>query len=310
MPSILHQIPSNAKIRREIKRIVFGKVLFCPHCHYSGVRKYKNRYRCKRCRKWFSFTSVTWLKGAKLPLQTIWLLLWAWLHKVALDQVVKLAGVSSVTARRWYEKFREHLPQDQLLDLRLSGKIQIDEAYRGKKENSYSIIGAKEIGSRKIVLEFLPKNSVDRQEAVDFLSRYVVPGSNLFSDGAAIYRGIQNWWPVNHQFERHNRFQFTLTSEIEGLWGNYFTFIRRMYHHVTFSKAPSMLNEFSLRFSHPEWFVSPSRYLEISLKPLKLKDASSPKLWITFLEKILEAKTIESPLVSKLKLVMPGARCL
>ena len=307
MPSILHQIPSDANIRREIKRIVFGKVLFCPHCHYSGVRKYKNRYRCKRCRKWFSFTSVTWLKGAKLPLQTIWLLLWAWLHKVALDQAVKLAGVSSVTARRWYEKFREHLPQDQLLDLRLSGKIQIDEAYRGKKENSYSIIGAKEIGSRKIVLEFLPKNSVDRREAVDFLSRYVVPGSNLFSDGAAIYRGIQNWWPVNHQFERHNRFQFTLTSEIEGLWGNYFTFVRRMYHHITFSKAPSMLNEFSLRFSCPEYFVSPARYLGVALKPIR---RSRAKLWIIFLKKILETETIESPLVSKLKLVMPGARCL
>ena len=178
----------------------------------------------------------------------------------------------------------------------------------GWKELNYlSNIGAKEIGSRKIALEFLPKNSVDRREAVDFLSRYVVPGSNLFSDGAAIYRGIQNWWPVNHQFERHNRFQFTLTSEIEGLWGNYFTFVRRMYHHVTFSKAPSMLNEFSLRFSCPEYFVSPARYLEIALKSIR---RSRAKLWITFLKKILETETIESPLVSKLKLVMPGARCL
>lgn len=305
--SILHQIPTEAKIKRELKRIVFGQKLFCPHCGYSMVKKYNQRYHCPRCRKWFSFTSITWLKGAKLPLQTIWLLLWSWLNKVAIDQAQKLSGVSKVTVRRWYDKFREHLPDDQLFDLRLKGDIQIDEAYRGKKDKAYTIVGAKQVGTKNIAFQFLPKNSVDRKEAIDFLSEYVVPGSNLFSDGAAIYRGINNWWPVNHQFERHNKFQFALTSEIEGLWGNLFTFVRRMYHHVTAEKAPSILKEFQLRFSRPEWFASPSRYLEISLTKLKTPKAN---LWIKFMKKISISETAYSPLISKLKLVMPVPSCL
>lgn len=242
-----------------------------------------------------------------MPLQTIWLLLWSWLNKVAIDQAQKLSGVSKVTVRRWYDKFREHLPDDQLFDLRLKGDIQIDEAYRGKKDKAYTIVGAKQVGTKNIAFQFLPKNSVDRKEAIDFLSEYVVPGSNLFSDGAAIYRGINNWWPVNHQFERHNKFQFALTSEIEGLWGNLFTFVRRMYHHVTAEKAPSILKEFQLRFSRPEWFASPSRYLEISLTKLKTPKAN---LWIKFMKKISISETAYSPLISKLKLVMPVPSCL
>jgi hypothetical protein len=38
---------------------------------------------------------------------------------------------------------------------------------------------------------------------------------------------------LKHEYEIHKRFEFKLTSEIEGLWGVFRTFVRRMYHHVT-----------------------------------------------------------------------------
>lgn len=299
MSSILHQAPSEIQIRRELKRLVFGKTLFCPHCHYSGIKKYETRYRCKRCRKWFSLTSITWLKGTKLPIRTVWLILWAWLKKVPQDQASELSGVSRKTISRWYAKFRNHLPQDHLLNIRLSQKIQMDEAYRG----NYSIIGAKQIGTRNIALEYLSKNSVDRSDAVNFLSQYVVPDSKLCSDGASIYRKINNWWPVKHQFERHNKNQFKITSEIEGLWGTYFVFVHRMYHHITQNQVPGILNEFNLRFSHQEYFANPLKYLGVSLPKLK---RPQPKLWIKILKKNFEIKTPQLSLISKLNLIMPS----
>ena len=301
MSSILHQVPSEIqiRIRRELKRLVFGKTMFCPHCQYSGIKKHETRYRCKRCRKWFSLTSVTWLKGTKLPLETIWLILWCWLKKVPQDQAMKLSGVSRPTLGAWYAKFRNHLPQNHFLNIRLGQKIQIDEAYRGH----YSIIGAKQVGTRNIALEYLPKNSVDRSDAVNFLSQYVIPNSNLCSDGASIYQKINNWWPVNHQFERHNQNQFKITSEIEGLWGTYFTFIRRMYHHIAQDQVPSILNEFTLRFSKPQYFVNPAQYLEISLPKLK---RPQPKLWINIFKKNFEIKTPQLSLISKINLIMPS----
>lgn len=296
--SILHQIPSETKIRSELRRIIFGKRVFCPRCGSTSVKSYEKRYRCRVCRKPFSFTSVTWLKGMKLSLRIFWLILWCWTNKVPVDQAMKLCGVSKPTIRRWYDKFRIHLPSDKLSDVRLSGIIQMDEAYRGKKDKKYSIVGAKQKSEknkrRKIVLKVIPKSSVDRKDAIEFLSQCVIPGSNLQTDGAAIYKGISNWWKVNHSYERHNRWEFTLTSEIEGLWANLITFIRRMYHHVTIDKVPHLVQEFTARTVYPEWFDNPQSFLEASIKPLTrlVRKPGRPKIKIS---QIYQEKTILFP---------------
>lgn len=271
--NILYQIPSEAKIKRELKKVVFGKTLFCPYCGSRQIKKYEKRYYCKLCRKPFSFTSVTWLKGMKLPLRTFWLLLWCWTNKVPVDQAMKVSGVSEPTARRWYEKFRNHLPKEPLENIRLSGIVQMDEAYRGGKNKGFSIVAAKEKQGksqkrRKMVIKIIPKSSVDRKDAVDFLSQSVIPSSKLHTDGASIYKGISNWWPVHHQYEIHKKWEFALTSEIEGLFGNLTTFIRRMYHHITKDKIREVVQEFTARSVYPEWFASPYSYLEIAVSPL------------------------------------------
>lgn len=129
------------------------------------------------------------------------------------------------------------------------------------------------------------KKSVDRKDTVDFLSQHVVPGSKLWSDGAAIYKGINNHWRVDHSYERHNKWEFALTSEIEGLWGNLFTFIRRMYHHITQNKVEGVINEFVARFCFKEWFESPANYLGIALQPVTIPISKrSRKKSIKFLQ--------------------------
>lgn len=270
--SILKQIPSEAQIKKELKRRLFGKKVYCPHCGSGQIKKYEKRYHCRTCRKHFSLTSVSWLKSAKLPLQTIWLLLWSWTNKVPVDQAAKLAGVSEVTSRRWYDKFRDNLPKDKLDDMRLEGVVQMDEAYRGSKNSKYSLLGAKQEakqGKRRIAIKVLHKSSIDRKDAVEFISQYIVPESTFQTDGASIYRGINNWWKLDHHYERHNRWEFTLTSEIEGLWGNLTTFIRRMYHHATAHTIERIVEEFLARSTHPEWFYTPNHFLNISLKRVK-----------------------------------------
>lgn len=271
--SILRQIPSEAQIRKELKRNLFGKRLFCPHCGSGQIKKYEKRFHCKTCRKHFSLTSVSWLKSAKLPLTTIWLLLWSWTTKAPIDQAAKLAGVSEITCRRWYDKFRDNLPKDKLDNIRLAGVVQMDEAYRGSKNSKYSLIGAKQKAQkgkkRRIVVKVLHKSSVNRKDAVEFVSQYVVPESIFNTDGAAIYKGIENWWKLDHYYERHNRWEFSLTSEIEGLWGNLTTFIRRMYHHTTERTIESIVGEFLARSMYPEWFYTPASFLKVSLVRVK-----------------------------------------
>lgn len=254
----LNQIPSEAQIKKYLRRIIFGKNIFCPVCRSQRVICYEIRYRCRDCRSKFSLLSHTWLKDMKLSYQKFWMILWCWTTQVPVKQADALCVLSEETVRHWYDLFRNHLPGQPVI---LEKIVQLDEAYFRET----SLIMAKQQGTRKLAYQVL-KGSVQRQHAAYFLQSYVKPRSKLHTDGASIYRGINQWWPVRHIRDLHRKFEFEHTSEIEGMFGNLRTFIRRMYHHCTQEKLPEMISEFSFRFSFPEMFNNPLFYLEKSLK--------------------------------------------
>ena len=61
----LNQIPSEAQIKKRLRRIIFGKNVFCPECNSRQVVRYEQRYRCRACRIKFSLLSHTWLSDMK-----------------------------------------------------------------------------------------------------------------------------------------------------------------------------------------------------------------------------------------------------
>lgn len=122
----LNQIPSEARIKRLLRQIVFGKNVWCPKCRSRLVCRYEGRYRCKRCREKFSLLSNTWLADMKLPLQKFWLILWAWTQAIPVKQAQSLSGLSEETIYRWYGRFRYHLPEQPDI---LANIVQLDEAY-------------------------------------------------------------------------------------------------------------------------------------------------------------------------------------
>lgn len=254
----LRQIPSEAQIKKYIRRIIFGKNLFCPRCHSQKVIRYDRRYRCRPCRTKFSLTSHTWLKDMKIPLQQFWLILWCWTNQVPIKQSMKLAHLSEEAVRRWFDLFRANLPENPSI---LSKIVQLDEAFFKNK----TLMLAKQKGTRNLAYQILTTTNVQRQHAASFLQQYVEPKTKLQTDGAGIYRGINHWWPVDHHYEIHKKWEFALTAEIEGVLGNLRTFIRRMYHHSSQEKLPEYVREFCFRFSLPEMFNSPHEYLKKSL---------------------------------------------
>lgn len=263
MIALLNQIPSEAKIRTQLRKIIYGSHLFCPRCHGRHVYASEGRYRCRGCRRPFSLLSGTWLAGLKLDLRTFYALLWCWTQKVPVLQSQKLCHVSEEAVGRWFREFRLHLPDLQPI---LSGRVQMDEAYF----RSLSLLMAKQVGTKNLAYRVIGRGSVDKTDAARFVFQAVEPNSRLQTDGSAIYRRIEEWWQVEHLVDVHARFEFGLTSEIEGAFGNLRTFIRRMYHHVTPQYLPEYVAEFALRFGHPEVFSSPYEYLAISLNPVPL----------------------------------------
>lgn len=263
MIAFLNQIPSEVKIKKQLRKIIFGKSLFCPHCRSRRVYVCENRYRCRRCRKPFTLLSSTWLKDMRISLRTFYALLWCWTQKVPVLQTEKLCHLSEKAVRHWFRQLRLHLPQ---LEPILSGQVQLDEAYF----KGLSLLMAKQTNSHQLAHQVIFKNSVDKSEAANFLFQWVEPKSVLQTDGSSIYKTIDQWWPVKHRVDIHKKFEFGLTSEIEGMFGNLRTFIRRMYHHATPEYLPEYVSEFCVRFSSPEIFNSPNDYLEKTLKSVPL----------------------------------------
>lgn len=255
----LKQIPSEAQIRRFLRRTLFGKNLFCPVCRSRKVCRYESRYRCLSCRRRFSLLSHTWLSNLKLPLQTFWMLLWCWTIREPVLQAQTLTGLPERTVRRWYATFRQHLPEETHV---LEHIVQMDEAYF----RNAALIMAKQKGTRKLAYTVLHGRHPNKTDAVQFLFEKVAPGSELWTDGGAIYKNIHQRWPVLHSRDIHSKFEFAHTSESEGVFGNYRTFVRRMYHHHWSANLDEYVREFCFRFSSPELFENPRYYLSKSLK--------------------------------------------
>lgn len=259
----LNQIPTEKQILIKLKNIIFGKHVFCVKCgrkmYVQELQKNK-KWRCKKCRNKFSITSINWLKGMKISIQQLWGLIWCWQRKINVQQVNALLNISIPTIRRYYELFRDNLKLDEY-EVILQGEVQMDEMF----VKGGFIIGGKDIKRKKIKLYVKKKKDPDKSDAMNFMFNHVKPGSKVYTDGGSIYRGCEDWWPVKHSREKHSKFEFEITSEIEGLWGVLRTFIRRMYHHVTFKKLSKVVAEFEARNSRVEIFENPLNFFKNTL---------------------------------------------
>jgi len=171
---------------------------------------------------------------------------------------VALTSISEQGVRHWFDLFRSHLPENPSILERI---VQLDEAFF----KNTAVMMAKQSGTRNLAYEILHTTKVSKWHAAYFLEQHVKPKSRLHTDGGGHYRAIEKWWPVHHKTDIHKKWEFELTSEIEGVFGNLRTFIRRMYHHTSQEKLPEYVREFCSRFCLPEMFENPRNYLEKSL---------------------------------------------
>lgn len=259
----LNQIPSEAKIKKVIRKAIFGKNVTCHICGSRSVCAYENRYRCRKCRRSFSLLSGTYLKCLKLSWRSLWAVLWCFCNQIPVKQAMSLVNLSDMAVRRAYDLFRTNIPEECCI---LKEKVQLDEAFFFGKKQGQALMLAKQIGTRELAYAVHPTVNLNRGQASQFLFQNVEPRTRLYTDGGSIYKNITAWWPVKHQTDIHSKWEFSLTSEIEGMFGNFRTFIRRMYHHVTKEKFHEYVREFCCRFSSPETFISPNEFLARTLK--------------------------------------------
>jgi len=260
---ILTDIPSNAKIKSIIRKMIFGNRIYCPHCKSYEVRKISCRFHCKKCRKKFSILSGSWLAGMKITYRQMWILLACWQNKKDLDTASELARVSIPTARRWYRRFQYNLPYEKLE--KLTGEVEVDEAFVGRKRhgNQRIVLGAYERGSGNVCLEIETSRS---QEITDtFILNNIEIGSTVFTDCFSSYHGIDHFFGYVHKTCNHSKYVFGPTNHIEATWSSMKRYIRRTWQQIRAWLLPYFIKEFEARINEPELFKSPKNYLTKSL---------------------------------------------
>lgn len=260
---ITKECPSEAKIKASVRKLVFGKRIRCPYCKSCAVRKIECRFYCRKCRKKFSLISVSWLSGMKLSWSQFWILLRSWQTRQALPSACELAHVSIPTARRWYRRFQYHLPYEQ--GVVLSGEVEIDEAFIGKRRNGNQriIIGAYERKTGKIALKVTSNRT---QETTDkFILKHVQRKTTVYTDCFSAYEGIDSFFGYTHKTCNHSQYIFGPTNRIEGIWSIFKHWIRRSWQQVKAYLLPYFVREFEARNNEPELFETVENYLTKSL---------------------------------------------
>ena len=250
-------IPTEKKIIKYLKKIIFGSRVKCPHCRHRKITWYTNekRWFCKRCRKKFSLKSISWLKNMKLSYTDLWLLIDCWQTKLNIQQTIIKTNLSERTIRHWYDKFRTNLPK---LNLYLKGNVEVDEMYFSHRAG---VMGALE-RERGLPVLWVPPDRPDKHYAKVFLDSVIHPDSHIYTDKSPFYFDVIKWGFKKHSSENHSKFEFGKTSRMEGIWGVFRTFIRRMYHHIWIKNASKYVTEFNMRFCHKEIFKNPLNYLK------------------------------------------------
>ena len=103
----------------------------CPRCQCRNINHLTNRYACKKCRYKFDDFTGTYIAKIRIPPNTIVHLLYLFSLGVPAYRIRFYVEVSLKTIEHTFRIFREAIYDSSLINLRLSGKLELDEAMFG-----------------------------------------------------------------------------------------------------------------------------------------------------------------------------------
>jgi len=265
--SKLPKFSSNKKYWMYLNRLAFGSGCQCPGCSRGLQERYVRKYLwCGACRKKYRATAVggSWLYGMKLSPRQLFVLLWCWQNKKSPDTARLLAGVSYTTTARWYQRFREQVPEATAT---LRGLVQVDESYFGKQRSRQPqliVTGAIEPDTRKVMLRITNSRGQDALE--QFVLDTVQIGSLVVSDKWYAYQELP-LLGYAHESWNHSNGQFAGTNQVEGVWSSMKRYLRKLYGSVPTKRLELICKEWMARQNQPSWFTSPENFLRVTFVP-------------------------------------------
>ena len=242
----------------------------CPHCQGSEqITRYTGKrftYFHNACRKAFTVKTGSVMHASKTPTVNWIIAMYAVLTArkgVSAMQLSKELGVQYRTA--WYllHRVREACKRG---DLKLGNVVEVDETFIGGKEKNKRlskrsrhaqhaheqkqiVLGMRERGGKTLAQPIL---STDRLTLWNAIQEHVEPGSTLYTDDHASYKGIERkrftHHSVNHSDEEYVR-GLIHTNGIEAVWSIFKRSIHGTWHHVSFKHLQRYVDEASFRLN-------------------------------------------------------------
>lgn len=235
----------------------------CGHKEYYFVSK-RRLYQCKSCNYQTSITAGTVFHKTHTSLQK-----WFWaIFLVATDKrgysalaLMKIIDVSYPTAWLMLQKIRVAMSKRDKM-YQLSGLIQLDEAFFGgpdgkqgrgtDKMAAYVAVSTTNEG-KPLYAKIEVTELVNKETALDFVTRTVSLGSTITTDGLNIYPQLKAKSYVHDRVLSSQAEADEKLRWVHTLVSNAKAFIAGTYHGLDKKHLQAYLDEFCYRFNRRTW---------------------------------------------------------
>jgi transposase len=231
----------------------------CPRCQHRRIHRIENRYRCKRCRYKFDDFTGTYLAKIRIAPNITSHMLYLFSLGVPAYRTRFHAGINLATVQHAFRVFRESIYDSSIVDLKLSGKLEMDEALfgghrKGKRgwgaEGKTLVFGIYKRNGRVMTFP-VPDRKYDTLMLL--IKKHTKKGSLYYTDDYTAYASLDmrgKHKVVSHGMEEYVRDDAHING-IEGFW-SYAKMWLYHYRGVPRQYFQLYLKEIEFRFNNRE----------------------------------------------------------
>ena len=266
LPAFLDQYGTEEQCRAALYQHRWPRGFVCPDCgNTTACRLSRGVYQCHRCHHQTSLTAGTIFHATHLPLTTWFLAIYLLTQRkngLSALQLSRELGVSYNTAWKLKHKLLQVMHERNQGE-RLSGRIEIDDAYLGGErpgkrgrgaDHKFPFVAAVQTDDdghpQRVQLRRV--SGFTLAEIRRYAQQAIAPGSQVISDGLGCFRAFDTPTCVHERHITGGGRASVANPEfnwVNTLLGNVKNAITGTYHAIRGQHAPRYLAEFEYRFN-------------------------------------------------------------